>query len=229
MTGHLMLQGGSEFSGRMRASDLQAMAYCGGNDASVIIIPTAAAPDNNHERAGANGKKWFRSLGATDVHVLDLIDRPSANDPHIADQLRPGCLIYLLGGFPGYLARTLSDSSAWSAMQAAFEKGAVLAGSSAGAMVLCEHLYDPESGKITTGLGLVPNACVLPHHNTFGRGWSSHLRPLLPNATLIGIDEETGAIGNLETNEWVVYGRGEVVLYKPVGDDRFADGMAFHL
>lgn len=225
----VLLQGGSEFRGGMKASDLEAMAVCGGRDAPIIIIPAAAAPDGNHERAGTKGERWFRSLGATDVRVLDVIDRRSADDPELAAQLRPGSLIYLLGGFPGYLARTLAGSSAWAAMGAAFEQGALLAGSSAGAMVLCEHLYDPERRTIAAGLGLVRNACVLPHHNSFGRHWVSRLRPMLPQATLIGIDEETGVIGHLETNEWAVRGRGEVVLYRPNGDDHYTDAMTFGL
>jgi cyanophycinase len=134
-----------------------------------------------------------------------------------------------LGGFPGYLARILAGSKAWRAMVAAFERGAVLAGSSAGAMVLCEHFYDPERRDIAAGMGVLPNACVLPHHDTFGQRWVPRLRPALPHATLIGIDEETGVIGDLETNEWNVYGGGDVMLYRPDGDERFTDETAFHL
>lgn len=225
----VLLQGGSEFQGEMKSSDLEAISVCGGYDAPIFIIPAAAAPDNNHERAGANGERWFRALGATEVRVLGLIDRRSADDPEIADQLQSGSLIYLLGGFPGYLARTLAGSRAWAAMMTAFERGALLAGSSAGAMVLCEHLYDPEKRTIADGMGIVPNACVLPHHDRFGRGWVTRLRPMLPQATLIGIDEETGVIGSLETNEWGVHGRGEVVLYRPYGEERFCGEMTFHL
>lgn len=229
MMGDLMLQGGAEFKGRMAASDSAAMARCGGKDAPVFIIPTAAVPDNNHQRAGGNGERWFLSLGATRVRVLELIDPRAANDQALAAQLQPGSLIYLLGGFPGYLAQTLALSVVWAAMKAALAQGAVLAGSSAGAMVLCDHFYDPVQKKIVAGLGLLPKMCVLPHHDTFGRRWASHLRPRLPQATLMGIDEETGAIGNLQGNEWVVYGRGAVTLYRPDGEERFSDGMTFQL
>jgi cyanophycinase len=228
--GHLLLQGGAEFKGRMAASDRAALALCGGPEAPVFIIPTAAVPDSNHQRAGGNGERWFRSLGAVRVHVLDLVDRRAANDPAIAAELEPGSLIYMLGGFPGFLARTLAGSVVWSAIRAALDRGAILAGSSAGAMVLCDHFYDPAQADIATGLGVLPNACVLPHHDTFGRQWVAHLRPRMPQATLIGIDEETGVIGHLEENEWMVYGRGAVTLYRPDGvTARFADGTVLSL
>ena len=228
--GHLLLQGGAEFKGRMAASDCAALSRCGGLDAPVFIIPTAAVPDNNHQRAGGNGERWFRSLGAHRIMVLDLIDRRAANDPAIAAQLQPRSLIYLLGGFPGFLAQTLAGSAVWSAIREALAQGAVLAGSSAGAMVLCDLFYDPAQAHIAAGLGVLPKACVLPHHDTFGRQWVSHLRPRLPQATLIGIDEETGIIGNLEENEWMVYGRGAVTLYRPDGTRaRFGDGMVLNL
>lgn len=229
MKGHLMLQGGAEFQGEMRRSDLQALALSGGSDSPVVIIPAAAAPDNNHERAGRNGAHWFRSLGATDVRVVDLIDGASADNAEIAAQLRDGSLIYLLGGFPGHLARTLTGSAAWEAIETALEQGAVVAGSSAGAMVLCEHFYDPKHRNIVAGLGVLPNTCVLPHHNTFGQGWVADLRARVPKANLIGIDEETGAIGHRDVNDWVAYGRGAVTLYRPDGEERFTDGMSFHL
>ncbi|HCI82715.1 MAG TPA: hypothetical protein DHW02_23825, partial [Ktedonobacter sp.] len=81
------------------------------------------------------------------------------------------------------------------------------------------YYYDPGKGRVVEGLGLVPNACVLPHHNTFGKGWAARLSTLLPNATLIGIDEGTGMIDDGDTPEnssqrtWHVYGKGAVILY----------------
>ena len=49
----------------------------------------------------------------------------------------------MLGGFTRYLAETLAGSRAWQAMRNAHRDGAVIGGSSAGAMVLCESYFDP--------------------------------------------------------------------------------------
>jgi cyanophycinase len=211
--GYLLLAGGAEFGGRMSEPDLRAIELAGGFDAPVCIIPTAAAPDNNHKRAGNNGVRWFKSLGAKNVFVVDVINSTSANDPSLAASMRASSLIYMLGGFPRHLGETLADSSCWRAALDAYKQGAVIAGSSAGAMVLCEHYYDPYEKKLLRGLNLIPKACVLPHHNNFGKSWAKQLIPLLPNATLIGIDEQTGMISDVN-GMWSVHGAGKITLYQ---------------
>lgn len=210
--GYLLLEGGAEFGGRMRDPDLKAIELAGGFDIPVRILPTAAAPDNNHQRAGNNGIRWFQSLGAKDVISVPLIDKPSANDTEIAKSLRDAKLIYMLGGFTGYLGETLKDSAAWEVVLGAHKNGAVIAGSSAGAMVMCEFYYEPGKGRVVDGLNLVPNSIVLPHHNTFGKSWASRLLDV-SQATLIGIDEQTGMLDD-GPGTWTVYGRGEVTLYR---------------
>lgn len=210
--GYLLLEGGAEFGGRMREPDQRAIELAGGFDAPVRIIPTAAAPDNNHQRAGNNGVRWFQSLGAKDVLSVPVIDKPSANDENIAESLRDAKFIYMLGGFTGYLSETLAGSAAWDAVLEAYQAGAVVAGSSAGAMVMCEFYYDPGKGQAVNGLNLVKSSLVLPHHNTFGKSWASRLLEL-SHVTLIGIDEQTGMIDD-GTQTWTVYGRGDVTLYR---------------
>jgi len=212
--GYLLLEGGAEFGGRMRDPDLRAIELAGGFDAPIRIIPTAAAPDNNHQRAGNNGMRWFQSLGAKDVISVQLIDRESANDENVAQSLRDAKLIYLLGGFTHYLGQTLKDSLAWQSALEAYQNGAVIAGSSAGAMVMCQFYFDPSAGKVHKGLNLVPNSLVLPHHNTFGKSWAPKLLKKLPQVTLIGIDEQTGMINDGKNNSWEVYGRGVVTIYR---------------
>jgi len=224
--GIILLEGGAEFGAAMREPDLRAIALAGGVAAPIRILPTAAAPDNNHVRAGNNGLRWFRSLGARDVESLPLIDAASADDPAIAEALRAARLVYLLGGFTHYLGQTLKGSRAWQATLEAHENGAVLAGSSAGAMVLCEHYYDP-GGKVERGLNLVPNACVLPHHNTFGKNWAGKLRELLPGVTLLGIDEHTGMLS--EGGEWLVLGGGAVTVYRGNEVEKHPAGRKFLL
>lgn len=223
----LLLEGGAEFNGRMRDPDLRALELAGGFDAPLRILPAAAAPDRNHIRAGGNGIRWFESLGAKDVESLPLIDKASANDETIARSLREAKLIYMLGGFTHYLGQTLKDSLAWKAAMDAYRDGAVIAGSSAGAMVMCEFYFDPYEGKVHEGLNLVQNSLVLPHHNTFGKGWAPRLMTQIPNVTLIGIDEQTGMLNDGENGMWNAYGAGEVVLYRNRKVETYKTGMRF--
>ena len=214
MNGYILLEGGAEFGGGMVVPDLRAIELAGGFEALVRIIPAAAAPDHNDQRAGQNGVRWFQSLGAKDVKAVPLVDRASADSDPIAAELRRARLIYLLGGFPGYLGKTLLGSLSWQAMKEAYQVGAVIAGSSAGAMVLCQSFYSPETGEILEGLNMVPKACVIPHHDTFGKSWAAKLSTLLPGFTLIGIDEQTGMIDDGRRGVWNVYGKGGVTLYQ---------------
>ena len=230
MIGYLLLEGGAEFGGQMAEPDLRAIELAGGPGALISIIPTAAAPDNNSQRAGNNGVRWFRSLGAKQVELLPLVDIPSANDPHIVATISQSRLIYMLGGFTGYLGETLKGSASWQAMLNAYESGAVIAGSSAGAMVMCQYYFDPARGQVVEGLELVPNTCVLPHHNTFGKGWASRLSRLLPNVVLLGIDERTGMLDDGDEGRkigWHVYGQGAVTLYRHGQPTVYGPGASF--
>lgn len=229
MTGHILLAGGAEFGGRMAEPDRRAIELAGGLDATIRIIPTAAAPDHNQARAGGNGQRWFTSLGATDVAVTNVVDRTTANDPAIAADIAAACLIYLLGGFTHYLGQTLAGSAVWDAALHAYQRGAVLAGSSAGAMVLCAWYYDPGTQQVHPGLGLVPGALVLPHHDTFGHRWAPHLLAQRPDLLLIGIDERTGLLDDGPQGRWNVYGQGAVTLYRHGQSNSYRPGTPFDL
>jgi cyanophycinase len=211
--GWIVLEGGAEFGGRMAEPDLAAVSRAGGFSAPVKILPTAAAPDHNHLRAGENGKRWFKALGCQDVEVLPVIDRSSAEDKSIAQGVSAARLIYLLGGFPAYLGQVLAGSQVWNACLDVFQSGGVIAGSSAGAMVLCEFYFDPYQQTLLKGLNLLPNLCVLPHYNSFGKTWLLPLRKQLPSAILMGIDEQTGLVGN--RMQWEVFGAGSVLIEQP--------------
>jgi cyanophycinase len=235
MQGYLLLEGGAEFGGQMSEPDRRAIELAGGPLEQICIIPTAAAPDNNHQRAGRNGVNWFKGLGATQVESLPLIDKTSANDPSIVKAISQSHLIYMLGGFTDYLGETLMHSASWQSMLQAYSKGAVIAGSSAGAMVMCQYYFDPGKRRVIEGLGLLLNTCVLPHHNSFGKGWAQQLTSLLPGVVLLGIDERTGMLDDGEEGRkigWRVYGQGAITLYrggKPVihhTGERFIDDFS---
>lgn len=79
-------------------------------------------------------------------------------------------------------------------------------------MVLAQHFYDPRQDRIVDGLGLLDDLCIIPHYAKFRRNWLGRLKSLLPDTTLLGIDEETGVINDGEDESWTVYGKGNVYL-----------------
>ncbi len=229
MPGYILLEGGAEFGGQMAVPDKQALAAAGGPSTPVVIVPAAAAPDHNDVRAGQNGVRWFKGLGAKRVEALPLVDRDSADDPAIAASLGQARLVYLLGGFHAHLSKSLRGSMGWEAILAAYHAGAVIAGSSAGAMVLCEHYYDPAAGRVMPGLGLLGSVCVIPHHATFGLQWVPALEKALPDSLLLGIDEETGAFTRGGSGSWQVLGKGHITVYTKEAHLSLGHGETFRI
>lgn len=227
--GYVLLEGGDEFGGGMEAPDRRALELAGGLHVPISIIPTAAAPANDHYNAGNNGMEWFRSLGTTNVTAIPIFDRKSADDRDLVEILRQSKMIYMLGGSPHYLEQCLRASGSWQAMLTAYEMGAVLGGSSAGAMVLCDHYYDPFKKEVYEGLGLIPGSCVIPHHETFGQSWISYLQELVHDTLLIGIDEQTGMLDDGPQGQWQVYGKGTVTLHQGQNTSIFGPGQCFEL
>jgi cyanophycinase len=156
--GILALVGGAEWQeGCTFDGDL--LAASGGAD--VLVLPTAAAYEHP-DRAVETARAWFAGLGGT-VRPLNVLTRADAMDEGSAATVRDARFVYLSGGSPLHLRSVLKETPVWDALVAAWEDGAVVAGSSAGAMALCDPMVDPRGGALTVGLGLVENLAVVPH------------------------------------------------------------------
>ncbi len=139
-----------------------------------------------------------------------------------------GCPVHVPGGRLGApLALGLKSSPVWEALVEAWAGGAVLAGSSAGAMVLGDTMVDPRGGALTLGLGLLPQLAVLPHANT-GRRKRRTARSGWRRAALriAAIDERT-ALLRAPDGHWCKAGEGEVTIWldgRQVGLDVLGPG-----
>jgi cyanophycinase len=212
MAGWLALAGGAEFQSGCEEADRLLIDAAGGAGARVAIVPTAAAAEGSPRMAAANGVRYFNRLGA-DAFGVRVVDEATANDPALAAQFESAQLIYIAGGDPGYLLRCLHGSLAWQAMLAAWRSGAGLAGASAGAMVLCDALWNPYARRIEAALGVVRGAAVIPHHRP-GSEWVKTLRDALgQTVTLLGIAEQTNLMW--DGAAWRVAGPGDVTIYLP--------------
>ena len=155
--GALCLVGGEEWQGR-GTFERELLARAGGE---VVLLPTAAAyerPNQHIERAAA----FFGTLGGS-VRPLMVLSRRDAEEPGNADVVAEARFIYLSGGSPLHLRSVLKDSAVLDALVGAWRRGAVVAGSSAGAMALTDPMVDPRGGAFTVGLGLVRNLAVVAH------------------------------------------------------------------
>ena len=173
MAGTLALVGAGEFLDSMSAVDRQLLDRAGGSN--VVILPTASAPDGAGvpERWIRMGVDHFTRLGAQADGLLAL-DRAACDDPANADRVRAANLVYFSGGKPDYLRSTLDGTAVWSAVREVFDRGGVIAGCSAGAMILGGYVPEfslkagvPWINRWHASFALVPEAIVVPHYDEF--------------------------------------------------------------
>lgn len=178
---------------------------------AVAVLPTAAAYQHP-SMAVETARRWFAGFGATASAVM-ILSRRDALDSSAADALRESRFIYLGGGSPMHLRSVLKDTPAWSALVDAWSAGAVLAGSSAGAMVLGDSMVDPRGGALTLGLGLIDRIAVLPHYDTWSEEKSHRTVQLATgHLRIAAIDERTALIRDPDGG-WRVSGAGSVTVY----------------
>ncbi len=177
----------------------------------VLVLPTAAAYEHP-ERAVETAERWFEAMGAK-ARGLMVLHRSEAEDPEMAAIVRQSRFIYLGGGSPMHLRSVLKDSPVWEALVGAWQDGAVLAGSSAGAMVLCDPMVDPRGGAFTLGLGLMARMAIIPHHDTWSPEKAKRTIELsAPGVPLVAIDEKTAVILRPD-GSWSMEGAGRVVVF----------------
>jgi cyanophycinase len=180
-----------------------------------VQIPTAAAQE------GPQRLRYWLDLGAAQAERLGVEqvpvvvrDRDEAESADLAVLVRGAGLVYLSGGDPLYLARTLRGTRVWAAVEAAWRSGAALAGCSAGAIALTDWVpgIRTRAREPEPGLGVLPHLRVLPHFDRL-RSWAPDLvaratEGLAPGAAALGIDEDT-AIVDLDGGgrSWQVHGR----------------------
>jgi len=190
MSGPLALVGGMEWRDGC-TFDRELLEASGGDE--VLVLPTAAAYEHP-QRAVDTATEWFSTFGGK-VRGLMVLARPDAEDEANVEAVRSARFIYLGGGSPLHLRSVLKDTPLWSALIEAWDGGAVLAGSSAGAMVLCDPMVDPRGGAFTLGLGLVNGITVIPHANTWSHEKARRTFELAPaDCAVVGIDEQTALI-----------------------------------
>lgn len=158
-TGIVCLQGGAEFGPDCADMDRELIRRARGGRS--VVVPLAAALGRDYDAAGANGCRHFAELGA-DVRVAPDFRA----DPEAAVQAVAGAaLVILPGGSPSRLLEALHDSAMGEEIAAVLDRGGLVMGASAGAMVLCEWTWLPDRRTVVTGLGHVRGVAVLPHYS----------------------------------------------------------------
>jgi cyanophycinase len=223
MPGLLVLNGGEEFKPGNEPQDRELIARC--RPGPALVVPTAAARQSP-EMAVATARRWFSGLGV-EIEALPVYSRRDAASPELVARAAQAGFLYLTGGDPGLVVRVLAASPVWNAMLDAWESGAGLAGSSAGAMALGERTLvmarwpHHHERRAVEALRLVPGVAVIPHFERFGPRW--RVEDLPEGTTSLGIDERTAA--SWDGSRWQALGAGGVTVVSPSGRARFESGQ----
>jgi cyanophycinase len=235
MPGPVALVGAGEFLPAMAEIDADLLASTGRSRPRVVILPTASYPDGDDvfQRWAAMGVDHFTALGA-EVEPVLVRDREDAEDPANAQAVGEADLVYLSGGKPGYLLSVLRGSAVGRSLVAAHDRGAALAGCSAGAMALAGNAFDfrvrvmPWPLRWSDGLGMASGLAVIPHYDAWPEPLSALIVLQAPRGEVVlGIDEETAAIGR--DGAWQVHGKSRVTVWRGRRRERFRAGDAFRL
>jgi cyanophycinase len=222
--GTLVLAGSGEFTSAMDEVD-RGLLDTLQPSARVAIVPTAAGLEDTPDEWIAKGTEHFRALGAEPV-PLRVLNKDDAHDPRWRDAVANVDWIYFSGGNPGHLVESLAGSPFWAAILERHRAGAILAGSSAGAMMFGDSTFVPlERGPdgfptkavVRPALGLVSRVIVAPHFDILPERMLRQWSALVPEGhRLLGIDEDTALVRS--NGGWDVRGRGRVLVFRTLDD-----------
>lgn len=229
MPGTLALVGAGEYLDGMQKVDQYLLGTIADPKKRVVVLPTAAAPEPDYYKWSNMGVGHFGRLGVM-VRPALVLTREDAQNDDLAAQIRWANFVYLSGGSPAYLLSTLEGTKVWDAISAVWQGGGVIAGCSAGAMVLAGAVRtrrDPPL-EFRPGLGLVSGVIVMPHFDRLPPArLASFLEQLPQDLTLLGIEEHTAAVGGPQ--DWTVMGRGRVLVCRGGTEAWHAAGSSFAL
>jgi cyanophycinase len=237
MPGSVALVGAGEFLPAMGEFDLGLLGATGRDRPRVAILATASYPEGEdvYQRWMAMGVEHFGRLGA-EVEPVLVRGRADADDEAHSQAIGEADVIYLSGGRPSYLLGVLEDSPLGRALAGAHTRGAIVAGCSAGAMVLADRQFDfrfrgrpiPWPLRWRRSLGFLPGVAVIPHYDAWPEPFSALVALQAPRgSTVIGIDEDTAVVG--KGGSFQVHGQARVTVWRGRHRERFRAGEVFRV
>ena len=209
--------GGAEAKLRRRLV-LRAFVAAAGEQPRIAIVPSASSLGTEVVEVY---RAVFTALGAREVIALRPQSRAEAADPDLVGPLAEVDAVFMTGGNQLKLSSFIAGTPFGAAIRDAYQRGAVVGGTSAGASIMAEHMiaFGPggatpkqRMSQLSVGLGLLRGVIIDQHfeqRNRYGRLLS--LVAQSPSLLGLGVDEDTAAVIRNGTHLEVV-GRGAVTV-----------------
>jgi cyanophycinase len=172
----------------------------GGREARIVVIPSASSFPGETVDTYTTA---FGRLGATAVAVVNPRSRQAAAGKALVQAMDEATGVFITGGNQLKLAQLFVGTPLAEAISRAHERGAVVAGTSAGASIMSQFMISlgadgvtprQRTSQLTSGLGLLPGVIIDQHFDERGRyGRLMSLVASSPNLLGMGIDEDTAA------------------------------------
>ena len=217
-----MIIGGAEDKVRKPTILKHFVALSGGTDARIAVIPTASSLGPEVVDVY---DALFTKFGAATVDSVRPESREQAQDPALVKALDEATGIFMTGGNQLKLSAIVCGTPVGDAIVRAHERGAVVAGTSAGASIQSSHMVAFGVGgatpkqrmtQVAGGLGLVDSTVIDQHfdqRNRYGR--LLMIVAQSPQLLGIGVDEDTCGLVEDVAGEMVmrVLGKGAVTIF----------------
>ncbi|MBV9098758.1 MAG: Type 1 glutamine amidotransferase-like domain-containing protein [Frankiaceae bacterium] len=187
----------------------------------VVVVPLASTPGADYARTGAHALAYFAALGADAVLAPDA--RKDAAGA--ASAVDGAGYIVLTGGSPRTLRDALVETGLGEHIRGAADRGVLVMGSSAGAMVACRTTLLPQwrgNPNVGPGLGLLDGYVVVPHFDGRRTAWVR--AGLAAEPAVLGIPENSGVL--VEDGRLTSLGQAPVTLITAEGRQDVA-GVGF--
>jgi cyanophycinase len=191
--------GGAEEKDNAPAILKRFVQLAGGDQADIVVIPTASQLAST----GARYERIFAELGAARVSAMDFDTRRDCEEPGRLERLQQATGVFFTGGNQLRLTTLIGGTSIAKVVRVLNAAGVPVAGTSAGAAFISEHMIafgsegaTPVAGsvRLAPGLGLT-NRFIIDQHfrqrDRLGRLLSA--LAYNPFAVGIGLDEDTAA------------------------------------
>ena len=172
----------------------------GGRRSHIVVIPTASSFAQEVSEAY---RDVFTRLRGGEVSVVHPNTRRESGDPEMVEALNSATGVFITGGSQVKLAQNIVGTPVGDAIVRAYERGAVVAGTSAGASIMSRYMISlgeegltprQRASQISAGLGLVEDVIIDQHFDQRGRyGRLMSMVAASPNLLGMGIDENTAA------------------------------------
>jgi cyanophycinase len=167
-------------------------------------------------------ERLFRGLGVRHVHHLEVTSREEAKKESKLRILDDATAVFFTGGDQLKLTSLLGDSPIYERVKTLYEQGGTIAGTSAGASVVCETMLVSGPGdashrigsslRMAPGFGLIAGVIIDQHFAQRGRiGRLIGAVAQNPRMLGIGIDEDTAIVCD-PTSCFEVVGKGAVYV-----------------